>query len=168
METKQYSNPDDKLFSDREWARDEHGFKVEHSTSIQSRSTKKQTNKFVFRIEDAQLVYPNAKSEALKLEKWINQIWLTIRRKTGSIDGEHRIGRMVIGLIEKGENNLDIENAISAKLYSIEESESNYDAFSWTLDIDKAGEYLFFCTSHAEKTTIPIRQLEAKIIILWK
>lgn len=73
---------------------------------------------------------------------------------------------MVIGLIEKGEDNLDIEKAISAKLYSIEESESNYDAFSWILDIDKAGEYLFFCTSLAEKTTIPIRQLEAKIIIL--
>lgn len=73
---------------------------------------------------------------------------------------------MVIGLIEKGEDNLDIENAVCAKLYSIEESESNYDAFSWTLDIDKAGEYLFFCTAHTEKTTIPIRQLEAKIIIL--
>lgn len=167
MDAKQYTNPDDKLFSDREWARDEHGFKVEQSTSIQSRSTKKQTNKIIFRIEDAQLVYPDAKSETLNLEKWINQIWVTIRRKTGSI-GEHRIGRMVIGLIEKGEDNLDIEKAISAKLYSIEESESNYDAFSWTLDIDKAGEYLFFCTSHAEKTTIPIRQLEAKIIILWK
>nr|DAW30886.1 MAG TPA: hypothetical protein [Caudoviricetes sp.] len=69
METKQYSNPDDKLFSDREWARDENGFKVEQSMSIQSRTTKKQTNKPVFRIEDAQLVYPNAKSEIIKLEK---------------------------------------------------------------------------------------------------
>lgn len=69
METKQYSNPDHKLFSDREWARDEYGFKVEQSTSIQSRSTKKQTNKLVFRIEDVQLVYPVAKSEAIKLEK---------------------------------------------------------------------------------------------------
>ena len=69
MEIKQYSNPDDKLFSDREWARDEHGFKVAHSTSIQSRSTKKQTNKPVFRIEDVQLVYPVAKSETIKLEK---------------------------------------------------------------------------------------------------
>lgn len=167
METKQYSNPDDKLFSDREWARDEYGFKVEQSTSIQSRSTKKQANKLVFRLEDVQLVYPVAKSESIKLEKWINQIWVTIRRKTGSIDGEHRIGRMVIGLIEKGEDNLDIENAVCAKLYSIEESESNYDAFSWILDIDKAGEYLFFCTAHVEKTMIPIKQLEAKII-LWK
>lgn len=166
MDAKQYTNPDDKLFSDREWARDEHGFKVEQSTSIQSRSTKKQTNKIIFRIEDAQLVYPDAKSETLKLEKWINQIWVTIRRKTGSIDGEHRIGKMVIGLIEKGK--LDLEQTISAKLYSIEESESNYDSFSWILDIDKSGEYLFFCTAHTEKTTIPIRQLEAKIIILWK
>lgn len=69
METKQYSNPDDKLFSDREWARDENGFKVEQSMSIHSRTTKKQTNKLVFRIEDVQLVYPNAKSEAIKLEK---------------------------------------------------------------------------------------------------
>ena len=69
METKQYSNPDDKLFSDREWARDENGFKVEQSMSIQSRTTKKQTNKPVLRIEDAQLVYPNAKSEIIKLEK---------------------------------------------------------------------------------------------------
>ena len=69
MDAKQYTNPDDKLFSDREWARDEHGFKVEQSTSIQSRSTKKQTNKIIFRIEDAQLVYPDAKSETIKLEK---------------------------------------------------------------------------------------------------
>ena len=37
MEEKVYINPDEKLFSDKEWARDEYGFKADTARSILKR-----------------------------------------------------------------------------------------------------------------------------------
>lgn len=84
MEEKQYSNPDDKLFSDREWARDEYGFKIGNSFELKRKEKevegKARGKKVVFKLGEVQIAYPEVeKSEPIKLKKGIHQIGINMK-----------------------------------------------------------------------------------------
>lgn len=174
MEEKQYSNPDDKLFSDREWARDEYGFKIGDSFELKRKERevegKARGKKVVFKLGEVQIAYPEAeKSKPIKLKKGIHQIGINMKwNMWGSVDGTHRTGNVVIGLIESSlaKKTIDMNSIYCWKNYPRIFNSNCYDTFTWTVDIENGGEYFFFITSNAEWSAIPIWWMNTEIVVV--
>lgn len=153
MEEKKYLNPDEARFADREWARDEHGFKIKESQGLKREKTDHKHRLSTIRkvsITNKEVSEPE-RIATFNLSTGIHLISINAKWSIGgSVSGAYRSGQLKIVLNANG--------AEQSKQYPKINNQEREESWTWAIVLDEQKECRLSLSSTSSGTAVPIAQ----------